>query len=753
MIWSLVALLLFGVWSAFSAGPLWEPPWSPFLLAPGEVDYPAVDSPDSLCPCRPRSERDPHLIAAGDFLHALHFSRERVSEDYAYLEDKDGNRYGPGYGAFRAEFLWCGDVDRDGDADLIALQGRKLWVFLKGGWSYYYPSLFSPLELPVSPLEVWLVDHGRDGAPEAFVAHEAGVLLVRNTPAGGFLDFQPLAGIEVPPTGAVSGSLTGRLGTFVLTPESLHFFPRFSPVGEVALGVGGEGLYALELDGSPGREILLIREGELVFLGEGPQGLGEVLREEVPRDAEGLWIGDLEGDGLSELIFGLQGGWVGVRYNVGGRFSRLYRFGVVGMGGLPPGYVSELVVGDFTGNGADDLVAVAFPYHLAFLTGERWGASRQPAPGSFLLGEVDLEGDGFSEVLLSTAEGGIAVLEGEGGLLRHRELLPASKGDPSSLVGRRMPYLAEVVDWEGDGVRELLVWEFAREGIYQRDPEEPWRWVLAEESKANLTLWDLQAREVRWSLPTGEAVRPVLFFFDLDGDGLREMGTVVGEELVGFRPRKVGTEYGTYYLDPGRVEVHWGGAVGPVSLWRTPGGEVLAGFLLEPERVRLLLMWPGGEPRDTGISLEFAPLDLMAADLDRDGVDELVSVGWGVVEGELCQVVVLVRWGEGGPEAEEVAIPDWPPLSLPFPYGGLTAGDLDGDGDWDLAAMRLPDREGHPGGVVVLPWEEEGVGRAVFLAGCSGTKLLALDVDGDGAEELLTVALGVPARLCLSSWR
>jgi hypothetical protein len=66
--------------------------------------------------------------------------------------------------------------------------------------------------------------------------------------------------------------------------------------------------------------------------------------------------------------------------------------------------------------------------------------------------------------------------------------------------------------------------------------------------------------------------------------------------------------------------------------------------------------------------------------------------------------------------------------------------------------MRLPDREGHPGGVVVLPWEEEGVGRAVFLAGCSGTKLLALDVDGDGAEELLTVALGVPARLCLSSW-
>ncbi|MEN3010908.1 MAG: hypothetical protein ABDI20_08140, partial [Candidatus Bipolaricaulaceae bacterium] len=62
----------------------------------------------------------------------------------------------------------------------------------------------------------------------------------------------------------------------------------------------------------------------------------------------------------------------------------------------------------------------------------------------------------------------------------------------------------------------------------------------------------------------------------------------------------------------------------------------------------------------------------------------------------------------------------------------------------------LPDREGNPGGIVVLPWEGQGFGPLEFLPGCVGTRLLGLDVDGDGRAELLTVQEGVPAYLCLT---
>jgi len=55
--------------------------------------------------------------------------------------------------------------------------------------------------------------------------------------------------------------------------------------------------------------------------------------------------------------------------------------------------------------------------------------------------------------------------------------------------------------------------------------------------------------------------------------------------------------------------------------------------------------------------------------------------------------------------------------------------------------------------VVVIPWTEGGPGELVFLPGCAGTKLLALDVDGDGRAELLSVAIGTPAQLCITAWR
>ena len=116
---------------------------------------------------------------------------------------------------------------------------------------------------------------------------------------------------------------------------------------------------------------------------------------------------------------------------------------------------------------------------------------------------------------------------------------------------------------------------------------------------------------------------------------------------------------------------------------------------------------------------------------------------------------VAVLWGDGrgGFRAELYPLKIWPALALSYPYGGLVAADLDGDGKPELAAMRLPDKKGNPGGIVVIPWTETGPGKLSFLSECAGTKLFALDVNGDGKAELVSAATGTPAQLCLIVWR
>lgn len=133
-----------------------------------------------------------------------------------------------------------------------------------------------------------------------------------------------------------------------------------------------------------------------------------------------------------------------------------------------------------------------------------------------------------------------------------------------------------------------------------------------------------------------------------------------------------------------------------------------------------------------------------AGDLDGAGGDDLVVA----LEGDLFARgggLVWVRDDGVAPLAAAL---------LPAPPDGFervldaVLGDLDGDGDLDVAALRRRTAAGPAGVDGVLLWRNEGGGSLVFAgvlaAGEPVTALVAEDLDGDGADELVLSVEGFP---------
>ena len=137
-----------------------------------------------------------------------------------------------------------------------------------------------------------------------------------------------------------------------------------------------------------------------------------------------------------------------------------------------------------------------------------------------------------------------------------------------------------------------------------------------------------------------------------------------------------------------------------------------------------------------------APVDLRAVDLDRDGKLDLVAVNQGetTVSGSLS---LLRGRGDGTFEAE-VRIP------LAVRPWAVTAGDLDQDGDTDLAVANLNDST-----ITVLLRTAAGgyAPQPLLSAGRLPIRIAAVDLDGDGVLDLAVADQGkyetqIPADVC-----
>jgi hypothetical protein len=126
-------------------------------------------------------------------------------------------------------------------------------------------------------------------------------------------------------------------------------------------------------------------------------------------------------------------------------------------------------------------------------------------------------------------------------------------------------------------------------------------------------------------------------------------------------------------------------------------------------------------------------VDHVFGDLNSDGLTDIVVANFG--EGFLS--VLLGRAGDTYSPSFDVPIGDSP--------RSVTLGDLDGDGDLDVAAIisdegvtvvRTLRNETTPGGPLTLvPNSDEGSGESPVI-------VLGGDVDGDAIDDLVTVTSG-----------
>lgn len=712
--------------------PLWEPLWSPTMLFPGRAGYP--DAVQALGTGDFNGDHRAELIALGSMIHLLSWTDEGLEEQLLPQLETEGK-----------QGLVVADLNKDEKLDLVvAGSGGQVWVLLGDGRGGFQLAAGSPLILEDMQYIRALVsgDFSSDGIPDIAIASydaDRAYLLVGDG-LGGFSQVSRLTGAEGKTWALEAFDLygDGRMGVLLLTDEGLWFFPQSSIEGRlVREGLAGQALAIADFT-SDGNPDLAIGQGDTLVLlaGLGGGNFSEAGRWEG--DFPILWLiaADFRGEGRPDLVAGSFSSDIAVlAVDPSGSLSGPARYGFLDLNGLPRQSLSALAT-DLSGDGRAELIVRLGPWGaLGVLTPTPMGRSLQRMAGAFLLAALDWDEDGSPDLLSDSLEGGLSVLINNGhGVFRSQEL-PFST--PLRPWEQPTPYLAREADLDGDGDRDLVIWSFQSS--------------LSYPASVTTLVRERNSLELGWHRLIAGEVRPLLAVADLTGDGLPEVVTAAGEEVIVWRG-VTGT--------PEELHRSWGGPVGPlVAVELSEGPGLVAGFRVPPADRPELVFLKGLNVEPTGIFVELAPLDLAAADLDGDGLQDLVAIGLHSMTDPAGQVslevALVVFWSDaaGGFTPEIFPIPNWPADALPFPYGGLAVGDFDGDGLPDLAVMRLKGSEGRPGGIMVLPNKGAKFGQSTLLEPCAGMRLLSGDFDGDGRAEFATSTLSTPIFLCLTAWR
>ncbi len=676
-------------------------------------------------------------------------------------------------GAGCHRFLQAADIDADGAPDLVAEIGDQVvWRRNLGAGQLGPPVVLGEFG---SVRWVSVQDVDGDEGPDVLVAARSPSSLswFRND-GGEFEEARVVTDDLAGPESAVVGDVDGEGGPDIVVgtwEEGMHLFVAegegyvvAEPVAETGESPHGLALGDVDADGD---EDLVVTNWDTAFWYQrhDPDTYGRgrpVMRE---REQLETWLfEDVTGDGRADFVYGScdrdeevedrlafypadAGGFMG---GPGGIEARPPGFGARRTITREVGCVRAVAAADLNGNGRMDL-AVAYDSTLAWYPsdGEGFFGQRQVVAEDLTIHRlfaVDMNGDRLTDLVGGLADGvRYFAGDGEGGFGAGRGL---SGGGPYTLRA--------VGDLNGNGDPDLL--------LTARDPE---RIAWMENSRGRLSF----PRTV-----TGLELFYTAALGDLDHDGdldvIGSRGGFGDQVLIGWSENDGSGEFGEWHplrygisrvlsLLPadfdgdGRIDIGYaalfeneagwlpgrdGGAFAPseAALAESAVVALAHGDLNGDSRRDALvatadgaLAWSAGDGSGALGPLEVLAENLgrvgavTAADLDGDGNLEVAALGFD--SGDL----VIVQRADGG----------WaPPVTLPgrTTHGSALLGaDLDGDEDLDL--VLASEREG-------VSWLEnlgpEGwsVPRSIERSPANTRGLLAIDMDGDEDIDLVVAA-------------
>ncbi len=374
-------------------------------------------------------------------------SRKEVS---ILLGDASG-RMRPGVPLLRApQRLMSADFNRDGHADLLALEEGQLSVLLGDGRGGFSPGSEPRLALPLSDMAV--VHLGDDGLPDVVGLHreQGQVSLLRGRGDGRLVWHSQLAVGQAPSAAAVA-DLDGDGTRELLVAESddnalsVYDLPK-APTAEPPLP-----------SGCP------LRVGEAAVEGALPAVLGSV---QVGESIGHVAVGDFDADGRRDLALALKERGVRLLLHAGdGTFT--LRDVATHL------EARSIAAGDFDGDGRADLVGffrqLEAPPDTSYFPSMRvlWNDAREPflrtldfegfgEDGGDVLAE-DFNGDGRMDVASTLATPcttvGVRYTNLGTGAFR-RDGLPNHNGEPDDNCGGLSSPVA--ADFNGDGTLDLV---------------------------------------------------------------------------------------------------------------------------------------------------------------------------------------------------------------------------------------------------------------------------------------------------------
>jgi len=278
-------------------------------------------------------------------------------------------------------------------------------------------------------------------------------------------------------------------------------------------------------------------------------------------------------------------------------------------------------------------------------------------------------------------------------------------------------------------------------------------------------LGDDQPRTLRHLVATAPDAEAFLIFEADAGDA-----AIVGQHHAGFAPNDLAAadldrdgDTDLLILSPAtdRVRVVWnrlesggGYELGPIYVMgRSPLGVCVGDFNADgypdfatanrfDHEVRLALSDGAGlwSVQQNALPTAWSPWSIVAADLDGDGRDDLVTTGSDAD-------AVAVHFAEPPGSASPFRPAVW--TDVGDRPTDLVAGDFDGDGDPDLAVI-----EAGWSTVSVLRTDRSATGAtlavaATHSAGLSAGDLRAADLDNDGADDLSLINATQPGKIVL----